>query len=95
MPEDWLVLYERVAAAGFPVLLFMLLVGSYLDIWGWGKTHRRDLQEMQTFYEIRIKEWQERSEKMEARSDSLQDTLLRVSGILEQTATKFVGKRGI
>lgn len=90
--NEWLLLYERIAAAGFPLLLFLLLVGSFLDIWVWGKTYRRHLEELAKFYEVRIGEWQERSDKQEARADALQDTLLRVSGLLDKAATKIVDR---
>lgn len=100
MADDWFALYERVATAGFPVVMFFLLVGSFLEIWVWGKSHRRDIAEIQAVYEkreavyeTRVKEWQARSEKLEARADALQDTLLRISGILEHTATSFIGKQ--
>ncbi len=93
MADDWFALYERVATAGFPVVMFFLLVGSFLEIWVWGKSHRRDLAELTQFYDVRLAEWKERAERNEAKVDSLQETLLQTAGLLERTATR-IAKRG-
>lgn len=89
---EWFAFYERVATAGFPVVMFFLLVGSFLEIWVWGRTYRRDLAEMTAFYETRLAEWKARAEKDAAKLEGLQDALLHTTGLLDRTVTRFASK---
>lgn len=83
--NPWIAFYQELASLGFPALLFLILALSYLDIWMWTKTHRKIVE----FYDVRVREWQDRCAKVESKLDTSQDLILRATGILESTVTKI------
>jgi hypothetical protein len=87
---SWLQLYREVASIGFPAAMFFLLLGSYMDIWGWTKVHRRELATVVSNLEERIKEWQSRCEQAEQNALWWRNVALKTTTITETVVTKVV-----
>jgi hypothetical protein len=83
--NGWIALYKDIASLGFPVAMFLMLVGSFFDLWLWTKKHREAQATLAAAYEIRLQEWQTRCEAVESeRNEWKQLTIARLSSLEER-----------
>jgi hypothetical protein len=79
---ELIILGEKLAAAGFPILLFIILVGSYYDIWVWGRNHRAICKE----YDDRILKAEAETAKAEAKTEKWMEMTFAATGLSESLA---------
>lgn len=87
---SWLEFYREVASIGFPAAMFMMLVGSYFELWGWSRVHRREMTALATLFESRIQEWRSRCELAEQNALWWRNVALKTTNITETVVTKVV-----
>lgn len=107
MPEviqTWAEFYEKLAALGMPVFMFLALVGSFFGVWEWGKTARANLAKAEQRevaliekHETEIAELRasfvSRETHLLSRNDWLLEKMLEASQVVEKSA-RAVARRG-
>jgi hypothetical protein len=78
--------YKSIAEFGFPFILFLLLFGSYLDIWRWGKSVRAREEE----FKAAILKQETVIAAQDLRIDQMFERLLEAAGLIEKTARRQV-----
>jgi hypothetical protein len=48
-------LAEKLAAISFPALLLLILIGSYYEVWVWGRQHREAKAELKDWKQIALR----------------------------------------
>jgi hypothetical protein len=90
--------YEQIAKLGFPFVLFIILAGSYLDLWRWGKACRaseakleaRELELKAEIVQIKLAA-AEREESQQKLIERLLEKMVEGAGLIAASA-KRVGR---
>lgn len=80
---ETLALAKEISSISFPVLMVLILIGSYFEMWVWGKQHRKVEADLLA-----------RLAAEEKTSERWQEMALRVTGVAETQAEHQV-RRGI
>jgi hypothetical protein len=81
-------IYEQITKYGFPFLLFLVLFGSYLDIWRWAKpVIARELELKNEIIDIKAVA-AAREAAQQQRIDQLMDRMIEAAGLIEKSARR-------
>ena len=93
--ETLVKLYERIASFGFPFMLFLALVGSYFELWYWGKPVRAERAEhkaREAKLEAAIVEIKTEAADREAHQqgiiEKMMNQMLEAAGLLKESARR-------
>jgi len=92
--DEYVAIYERIASLGFPAVLFLALVGSYFDVWRWGRQCRDAAVCAEERADLRLQEWKERCQQAELRAADWQTMTLRATGLVETSVTSIAKRVG-
>lgn len=81
--EEALALAQKIATIGFGPLLVLVLIGSYFEVWVWGKQHRAVVADLVA-----------RLAKAEERGDKWQNVALDTAGVLKPMGEQLSRRPG-